>query len=163
MSTEVNFDGLIGPTHNYAGLSFGNVASAKHKNEMSFPRQAVLQGLEKMKTVAAMGVEQFFLPPPCRPNFNVLQLLGFSGTPTAMVKDCFAHSPALLASVYSAASMWTANAATVTPAIDSADGKLHLTPANLARTFHRSFDHQHTAASLRKIFASTDRFTVHDA
>ncbi|MEQ3641325.1 MAG: N-succinylarginine dihydrolase, partial [Alteromonas sp.] len=21
---EVNFDGLVGPTHNYAGLSFGN-------------------------------------------------------------------------------------------------------------------------------------------
>ncbi len=163
MSIEVNFDGLIGPTHNYAGLSFGNVASTQHRNQQSFPRQAVLQGLEKMKTVAAMGVEQYFLPPPCRPNFLALQLLGFSGSNTDMVKDCFAHSPALLASVYSAASMWTANAATVTPSTDSADGKLHLTPANLARTFHRSFDHRHTAQSLRKIFASSDRVIVHDA
>ncbi|MBW8898636.1 MAG: N-succinylarginine dihydrolase, partial [Massilia sp.] len=24
---EFNFDGLVGPSHNYAGLSFGNVAS----------------------------------------------------------------------------------------------------------------------------------------
>ena len=28
---EVNFDGLVGATHNYAGLSFGNVASAASK------------------------------------------------------------------------------------------------------------------------------------
>ena len=27
MAYEVNFDGLVGPTHNYAGLSYGNVAS----------------------------------------------------------------------------------------------------------------------------------------
>jgi succinylarginine dihydrolase len=26
-SCEVNFDGLVGPTHNYGGLSYGNVAS----------------------------------------------------------------------------------------------------------------------------------------
>ena len=28
MLTEINFDGIIGPTHNYAGLSRGNIASA---------------------------------------------------------------------------------------------------------------------------------------
>ena len=28
-AVEVNFDGLVGPTHNYAGLSYGNVASLK--------------------------------------------------------------------------------------------------------------------------------------
>lgn len=163
MSIEVNIDGLIGPTHNYAGLSHGNVASTQHRHQVSFPRKAALQGLEKMKTIASMGVPQYFLPPPDRPNFAALQLLGFSGSEADMVKACFDHSPALLASTYSAASMWTANAATVTPSIDAADGKLHLTPANLARTFHRSFDHSHTAAMLRRIFASAEKFTIHDA
>ena len=163
MSHEINFDGLIGPTHNYAGLSFGNVASANYKHSVSFPRQAALQGLAKMETIAAMGTQQFFLPPPCRPNFSALKQLGFSGDEKAMIKDCHDHSPALLASVYSAASMWTANAATVTPSTDAADNKIHFTPANLARTFHRSFDHVHTANALKAIFQNTERFIVHDA
>jgi succinylarginine dihydrolase len=45
---EVNFDGIVGPTHNYAGLSYGNVASMKHKLSASNPRRAALEGLEKM-------------------------------------------------------------------------------------------------------------------
>ena len=28
---EVNFDGLVGLTHHYAGLSFGNEASTRHR------------------------------------------------------------------------------------------------------------------------------------
>ena len=32
---EINFDGLIGPTHNYAALSFGNLASASNAGAVS--------------------------------------------------------------------------------------------------------------------------------
>ena len=141
MALEINFDGLIGPTHNYAGLSHGNVASELHQNQTSYPRMGALQGLEKMRSVAALGIPQFFLPPIDKPNFGLLKELGFSGSEADMIRDCSKSNPVLLNSVYSAATMWTANAGTVTPSLDSADGKLHFTPANLSRTWHRSFDH----------------------
>ena len=48
---EVNFDGLVGPTHNYAGLSFGNVASLNNANAISSPKQAAKQGLAKAKVI----------------------------------------------------------------------------------------------------------------
>lgn len=162
MAFEINFDGLIGPTHNYAGLSFGNVASEQHRHQVSHPRNAALQGLEKMRNVAALGVPQFFLPPVSRPNFSVLRQLGFSGSEAEMIRNCATANVSLLASVYSAASMWTANAATVTPSIDAADGRLHLTPANLSRTFHRSFDHTTVRDVLRDVLTGS-QFTIHDA
>ena len=46
VSTEMNFDGLVGPTHNYAGLSLGNLASTTNANATSNPKQAALQGLK---------------------------------------------------------------------------------------------------------------------
>ena len=52
VAREVNFDGLVGPTHNYSGLSFGNVASMDNRTTASNPRAAALQGLQKMKTLA---------------------------------------------------------------------------------------------------------------
>jgi succinylarginine dihydrolase len=60
---EFNFDGLVGPTHNYAGLSFGNVASFNNINSMSNPKEAALQGLAKMRTLASRGFAQALLPP----------------------------------------------------------------------------------------------------
>ena len=42
MLTEINFDGIIGPSHNYAGLSRGNIASASHAGDVSQPRAAAL-------------------------------------------------------------------------------------------------------------------------
>ncbi|MCA8896605.1 MAG: N-succinylarginine dihydrolase, partial [Amphiplicatus sp.] len=60
---EVNFDGLIGPTHNYAGLSLGNIASAKNAGAVSNPRAAALQGLAKMRALTKLGCVQGFLPP----------------------------------------------------------------------------------------------------
>lgn len=44
---EVNFDGLVGLTHHYAGLSFGNVASTSNQNMESNPKLAAQQGLLK--------------------------------------------------------------------------------------------------------------------
>jgi hypothetical protein len=49
--------------------------------------------------------------------------------------------------------MWAANAATVSPAPDTADGKCHLTVANLRTMPHRSHEWPDTLAQLRLAFA----------
>lgn len=160
---EVNFDGIIGPTHNYAGLSFGNLASQKHRQSTSNPREAALQGLAKMKYLADLGVKQAVLPPQRRPNLGILRRLGFDG-PDARVLDCASkEEPRLLAAAYSASSMWAANAATVSPSADSSDGRVHFTPANLVSHFHRSLESPATAAVLKAIFADESAFAHHAA
>ena len=46
-AVEANFDGLVGPTHNYSGLSFGNIASKNNSGAVANPKLAALQGLSK--------------------------------------------------------------------------------------------------------------------
>jgi len=161
-AVEVNFDGLVGPTHNYAGLSFGNVASENHFGEASNPRKAALQGLEKMRALADMGLLQAVLPPHDRPHIPTLRALGFSGSLTAMMEAAWAASPPLLGTVMSASPMWTANAATVSPSADTSDGRVHFTPANLTAMPHRSVEAPMTARILKTIFAEEGLFAHHD-
>lgn len=160
---EINFDGIVGPTHNYSGLAVGNLASAKHRRQVSSPRQAALQGLEKMKYVHDLGVGQAVLPPLRRPDLKFLNQLGFKGAKAQVIDRAWQANPVLLSACYSASSMWTANAATVSPSADCRDGKLHITPANLSSGLHRSIEHPNTTAVLRAIFANEDHFQVHDA
>jgi succinylarginine dihydrolase len=149
---EVNFDALVGPTHNYAGLAYGNVASLKNKDAVSNPRQAALEGLVKMKFMVDLGVPQAVLPPQLRPDLPVLRALGFGGSDARVLEAVWKQEPALLAAVASASAMWAANAATVSPSADSADRRLHISPANLISQFHRSLEAPTTAAVLRGIF-----------
>ena len=158
---EINFDGLIGPTHNYAGLSFGNLASQKNKGAASNPRAAVLQGLAKMRAVNALGLHQGFLPPQDRPHLKTLRALGFAGTDRQIIEKCAKAAPEILANCYAASSMWTANAGTVAPSPDTEDGKVHMTPANLATNFHRAIEGATTARVLKHIFASDKHFVHH--
>jgi succinylarginine dihydrolase len=164
-SREYNFDGLVGPTHNYAGLSPGNVASISHRGQKANPRAAALQGLAKMRFVAGLGVGQAVLPPHERPSLRTLRRLGFRGSDAEVLaaasRDPELHDQLLRISS-SAAAMWTANAATCVPSSDSADAKLHLVPANLTAMFHRSLEARITARVLRAIFASDRHFEVHD-
>ena len=149
---EINFDGIVGPSHNYAGLSLGNIASASHKGDPSYPRAAALQGVAKMRgNLERLGVQGFLLPLP-RPNHALTESLAFDGT----------ENPALRAAPWSASSMWTANAATVSPAPDTADGKCHLTPANLVTMLHRAQEWPDTKRMLEVAFGDKDHFTVHD-
>ena len=136
---EANFDGLIGPTHNYAGLSHGNIASADHALEVANPRQAALQGLRKMRSLSEMGFVQGLLPPHARPHTPSLRRLGFSGSDHQIIAQA-ARTPEVLKNVYAAAAMWTANAATISPSADTPDGRVHITPANLTTMFHRSIE-----------------------
>lgn len=151
---EVNFDGLVGPTHNYAGLSPGNLASTAHANTISYPRQAALQGLAKMKLLIGLGVSQAILPPHPRPNLQALRQLGFCGADADIVHQAHLQAPRLLAAVYSSSAMWAANAATVSPAPDTADAQLHITPANLLTQFHRSLEPPVTAEFLKMLMSA---------
>src|SRR5688572_30007361 len=76
---EVNFDGIPGPTHNYAGLAHGNLAAERNAQLVANPREAALQGLHKMRTLASMGYAQAVLPPHERPYVSALRALGFDG------------------------------------------------------------------------------------
>jgi succinylarginine dihydrolase len=159
---EFNFDGLVGPSHNYAGLSFGNVASFSNVRSASNPRQAALQGLAKMRALAARGFAQAVLPPQARPNFRMLRRLGFSGTDADVLAQAYREAPVILACAYSASPMWTANAATVSPSSDTADGRVHFTAANLNNKLHRADEHVQSTRTLRALFANSDRFVVHE-
>ena len=159
--SEVNFDGLVGPTHNYAGLAYGNTASIANAGLNSNPKSAAKQGLEKMRLLMELGVPQAVLPPPARPNFQLLNTLGFSGTPIAMLQAAHKVNPELLAAVYSASGMWVANAATISPSCDTANHKVHITPANLGFNLHRAQECAFNYKLLSQIFKDSHYFTIH--
>lgn len=152
MLTEINFDGIIGPSHNYAGLSPGNIASASNAGATSEPRAAALQGIAKMRANIALGLTQGFFMPLDRPNTGWLETLGC---------DAASAEPHLRAAAFSASSMWAANAATVSPAPDTTDGRCHLTVANLLTMPHRSHEWTGTLAQLQLAFADAHHFAVH--
>lgn len=160
---EVNFDGLVGPTHNYGGLAQGNLAAAANEGKVSNPREAALQGLGKMRALMRVGLKQGVLPPHERPHVPSLRRMGFSGSDADVVATAMRASPVLLANVSSASAMWTANAATVSPSADTGDGRVHFTPASLASHFHRAIETETTSRVLRAVFAEEGKFTVHPA
>jgi succinylarginine dihydrolase len=159
---EVNFDGIVGPTHHYGGLSYGNVASMRNKLSVSHPKQAALQGLAKMKFMADLGLKQAVLPPHERPHLPTLRRLGYSGSDAAILGKVVKEDPWLLSAVSNASAMWAANAATVSPSADTADGRVHFSPANLVTQFHRSIEAKTTTSILRRIFPDQSRFLVHE-
>lgn len=165
---EYNFDGLVGLSHHYGGHSFGNVASSSNSAAVSNPKQAALQGLAKAKALADAGrvnglYGQGILPPQERPFLPVLRELGFGGSDAEIIVQSAKHHPQIFAKCCSAASMWTANAATVSPSLDTEDGKLHFTAANLVAMYHRSIEHETTGNVLRSIFADEAHFAHHEA
>lgn len=157
---EINFDGLVGLTHNYAGLSYGNVASAANAKRVASPKEAALQGLAKMWHLHQLGVPQAVLPPHQRPDLQLLRRLGFEGTDADILQKA-QKKPVLLACACSASAMWTANAATVAPSADADDQRVHFTPANLGNKLHRSIEPETTGNILKAIFADEKHFAHH--
>ncbi|AZG72837.1 MULTISPECIES: N-succinylarginine dihydrolase [Shewanella] len=158
---EANFDGLVGPTHNYAGLSFGNVASFSNAAQTSNPKAAAKQGLQKAKSLADLGMVQGVLAPQERPDLYTLRRIGFSGSDAEVLQKAVQQAPALLNACCSASSMWTANAATVSPSADTRDGKVHFTPANLVDKLHRSIEPVTTGHILQATFNNDRHFKHH--
>ncbi|MEH6824490.1 MAG: N-succinylarginine dihydrolase [Motiliproteus sp.] len=160
---EANFDGLVGPTHNYAGLSFGNVASEHSQANSSNPKLAAKQGLAKMKALHDMGLVQGVLAPQERPDIHTLRRIGFHGSDAQVLAQAARQAPRILAACCSASSMWTANAATVSPSADTLDSRVHFTPANLTNKFHRSIEHDTTGRILAATFPAERHFKHHQA
>jgi succinylarginine dihydrolase len=158
---ELNLDGLVGPTHHYAGLAAGNVASTHNALTHSNPQAAALQGLEKMRLLFNMGLKQGVLPPHQRPNLHLLHQLGFQGSPTEQITKAYKTAPELLSACYSASSMWTANAATVSASADTLDHKVHFTAANLISNIHRHHEADFSHQLLSFIFSDSQFFTHH--
>jgi succinylarginine dihydrolase len=159
---EINLDGLVGPTHNYSGLAYGNTASLENQEKESNPREAALQSLEKMHFIASLGLKQVVMPPHERPHLPTLRSLGFLGSESTVLSSVYQTSPHLLLECSSAAAMWVANAATITPSIDSMNQHVHITPANLSAKFHRSIESSFTTSMMKKIFKDPLYFTIHD-
>ncbi|MGC4090063.1 MAG: N-succinylarginine dihydrolase [Polyangiaceae bacterium] len=159
---EVAFDGLVGPTHHYAGLSLGNLASTEHAGREGNPRAAALQGIAKMRSVQGLGGGQAVLPPQERPCLAWLRRLGFTGSDADVLEKAYRSDPALLSTASSASAMWAANAATVSASADSGDGRVHFTPANLVSMLHRSLEAKTTERVLRALFADEAHFCVHE-
>jgi succinylarginine dihydrolase len=161
-SVTCNFDGIPGPTHNYAGLARGNLAAERNAQLVANPREAARQGLAKMRALAARGFPQAVLPPHERPAIGALRALGFRGADADIVAQAAREAPRLLAACSSAAAMWVANAATVSASADTQDGRVHFSPANLVSHFHRSLEAATTTRVLRALFADEARFVVHE-
>ncbi len=158
---EINMDGLVGPTHHYAGLSEGNIASESNALRKADPKTAALQGLEKMRLLYEKGLVQAILPPHQRPNLHLLHQLGFTGSPARQIEKAAKQAPDLLSAAYSASSMWAANAATVSASIDTTDNRVHFTAANLVSNLHRSQEADFSSALLKSIFKNDHYFYHH--
>eukprot|EP01047_Picozoa_sp_COSAG01_P017685 COSAG01_NODE_941_length_12576_cov_118.998557_5_plen_449_part_00 len=152
---EGNIDSLVGPSHFYAGLAFGNLAAMQHKGLFSSPKQAALEGLNKMKHLMDLGVPQLVLPPAERPHIEALRELGFSGSDELCLKKAYQESRQLFLACTSASSMWTANAATMTPSCDSRNHRAYLTLANLSQQYHRALEVDFSKRLFERIFAKT--------
>ncbi len=115
-----------------------------------------------MKALSDMGLKQGILPPHIRPYLPFLRHLGFAGSDAEVLNAAKAY-PQYFNAAHSAANMWVANAATVAPSADTADGRVHFTPANLSSMLHRSIEYPQTARTLKTIFANEQYFAHHDA
>lgn len=160
---EINFDGLVGPTHNYAGLSEGNLASARNRDMVARPREAALQGIGKMRRLRALGLSQGVLPPHERPNISWLRSLGFAGTDGEVWEKAWRSEPNIGRAALAASAMWVANAGTISPSADCADAKLHASVANLQTMLHRLLEAEQTERTLKRLLQDEQRFTVHPA
>ena len=158
---EVNFDGLVGPTHNYAGLSPDNIASVRSRMRESNPLRSAKEGLFKMKALHDMGLVQGVIPPQARPSMYDLRKLGFSGSDSQVLLMAARDVPHIFNACCSASSMWVANGATVSPSADTSDARVHFTPANLVEKFHRFLESETTSNILKAIFNHADYFVHH--
>jgi succinylarginine dihydrolase len=160
---EVNFDGLVGPSHNYAGLSEGNLASERNRDTIARPRDAARQGLAKMQRLRALGLRQGVLPPHERPNTTWLRSLGFAGSDGEIWERAWRTEPTIARAALASSAMWAANAATISPSADCGDGRLHASVANLQTMLHRILEAEQTERTLRALMKDEERFAVHPA
>ncbi len=153
---------MIGPTHHYGGLGIGNVASLRHRHQVSNPRQAALEGLAKAKLISEMGIPQYILASTKSTESRVVESARFQGTHGEQIREAYHASPEVLSAAMSSAFMWAANSTTVSPAVDAQDNRYHFTPANLISSLHRASEASERRSDLQKMFADRDSFYIHE-
>ena len=158
--TEVIFVGLPGPTHHYGGLSADNVAAVSNKGRLSNPKLAALQALDLVRLLTSLGITAAILPPQLRPHMGLLHQ-HFDGDDDTVIVQAAKHDQPLLEKASSASAMWAANAATIAPPVDCADGRLHITTANLFTNLHRRIEAEATYHTLQAIFKQAPGCEVH--
>ena len=158
---ELNMDGLVGPSHHYAGLAAGNIASTSNAFSIANPALAAHQGINKMRFLHQLGLKQALLPPHQRPNLHLLHQLGFRGTPAEQIRLTKKTDPNMLSAAYSASSMWAANAATISASVDTNDKYTHFTAANLVSNLHRQHEADFSHQLLCHLFANENHFIHH--
>src|SRR5260370_7032438 len=158
---ECNFDGLVGPTHHYGGLSHGNPASIQNRSLISYPRLAVRQGLAKMRCLVELGVGQALVPPLHRPQLKMLRRVGFTGDDQQLIERAWRDAPELVSASFSASGMWTASVVTVAPSCDTSEGRVHFTTANLIANLHRASEAKETANLWQTLFPNPELFVHH--
>ncbi len=125
---------------------------ARRRARLSRPRAAALQESQDARQHPRSGSPRAFLLPHARPDRRWLASLG------AHYEDAPPHTQA---QALSASPMWAANAATVSPAPDTADGNCHLSVANLGdHAPSAAMNGPETLAQLRLAFADP-AFAVH--
>ncbi|RAP38306.1 succinylarginine dihydrolase [Candidatus Marinamargulisbacteria bacterium SCGC AAA071-K20] len=158
----VFLDSLVGPSHHFGGIASGNLASKSNQYQSSNPRQAAIEGLEKMKVIDSLGFTQFLLPPQIRPQASFLKAIGLKGGfSEPQLNALFHRSPSQFSSLFSTAYMWMANAGIVSSAADTTDGNVHITPANLQTCFHRSLESKETSEHFKALFSKSTNVIVH--
>ncbi|SEI00219.1 succinylarginine dihydrolase [Rheinheimera pacifica] len=160
---QLNISELPGPTFMYSGLSKDNVASVQNKHLVANPLKFAQLSLQRMRLLLDEGVPQVIFPPHRRPDMQALEVCGFTGDMSHMISSADKFSNGYLESLLAASSVWTANAATVTPSADSEDGKVHITTANLNSHYHRSIEASQTHAKLARLFSDDKFFCLHQA
>jgi succinylarginine dihydrolase len=176
---EVNFDSLPGPCYYYPHWippHTGNLSSRRRRNSTANPRQAALESLKKAGRLMRLGGIQALLPPLIRPNLTLLLRLGVLrdyaldkdtdydalACDLAAGADQSGQARDTLLFAFAPAGLWAANWATVSPSADTADGRVHLTPANRASVLYRSIEADETCQLLRQIFFNPSHFVVHE-
>ncbi len=158
---EVIFIGIPGPTYNFSGLAYGNVAESKYEGSVSQPKLAAIQSLKLAAAILERDITVGILPPLHRPDLALLKHIGYEGAPEKMIETAGEDNYRLLANICASSNMWIANSATIAPSVDTNDGKVHITPANLQYNFHRTLEAKPTYGILKQVFADAKYFTVH--
>lgn len=150
--TEINFDGLIGPSHNYAGLSLGNLASSRNAGAIAYPRAYRIAGYREDARQYPTGAGAGHVPAAMAARWSMAGAVG----------DRYWCSRAAYPRGGDVGIIHVGSKrSNGFPASDTADGRTHLTVANLVTMPHRSHEWPQTLAQLRVAFSDPRAFAVH--
>jgi len=126
---------------------------------ISYPQQAALQALEKMKVAHELGAKQILIPPLPQPALSIISALNYSGSWKNKLKKAIQDLPSLIHDMISPVlpSMW----GVFTSSCDSSDQRLHITPSHLAANHGKLFESTCLSVIFSHIFAKIPYCKIH--